>query len=84
MGDVGQLDPGGLQLVADAVGLGEVLLLLRILAGADLRFDLGIGLAALGDNRKLAGNGGFLLQLLALTAFSIRLRLSTLSKSAIA
>ena len=53
-GDVGDLNPRCLQLVADTVGLGEVLRLLRLGAGADLRFNVGVLLAGLADDGEAA------------------------------
>ena len=47
MGDVGKLNAGGLELIADAVGLGVVLGLLRVLTRLDLGLDLGVGLTGL-------------------------------------
>ena len=55
MGDVGDFDPGGFELVADAVGLGKVFGLFRVLAGLNLRFDLRGRLAGFGEDGERPG-----------------------------
>ena len=55
VGDVSELDALGLQLIADAVGLGKILGLLGIGPGADQRLHSGIGLAGLADDGELTG-----------------------------
>ena len=50
MRDVGDLDPGSLQLIADAVGLGEVPGLLGLLPGENLRLNGGIRFTGFGND----------------------------------
>ena len=59
VGDIGDFDALSLQLIADAVGLGEVFGLLCLGACFEKRLDLCILLAGLGDDGELsaAGNG---------------------------
>ena len=49
-GDIGQLDARRLQLIADTVRLSKILRLLRLIPGADFRFNIRILLAGLGDD----------------------------------
>ena len=56
VGNIGYLDAHGLQLVADAVGFGEILGLLSVAAGKAECLDLGILLAGLGNYGE--GSGG--------------------------
>ena len=49
-GDVGDLDALGFEFVADAVGLGEVFGLFRVVARLDLRSDGGIVAAILAED----------------------------------
>ena len=64
MGDVGDFDAGSLQLVADAVGLGEILGLLGVLTGHDLGLHRSIALAALGHDGELSGGDGLVMPII--------------------
>ena len=66
MGDVGDFDTLGLELVADTVGLGKVFGLFGVLAGLDPGLHFRVGLAGFGDDGKLPDGDGLLLQLLPL------------------
>lgn len=82
-GDVRDLHAHGLQIVPDAVRLGEVLGLLGVVAGLQQSLHLSVRLAALADDLEPAGGrSGLLLLCLFRAAFSSRSRLSTRSKSA--
>ena len=55
VGNVGEFDALGLQLVADLIGKGEVLRLFRGAAGFDLFGDRGVLFSALGGLLLLGG-----------------------------
>ena len=66
VGNVGDFDTFGFELVADAVSFGKVLCLLGILTCLDFCFNLGIYFSALGDDGEFACGGSLLFELFAL------------------